>query len=214
MTPPVTFEPHARYVLHGSGYQVLQLLDDGTLVVRNLTTNSLMTHRLTELWQAWQDNTLEFAREGPNLHHSTETALKTAYNIADLADLPTQLQDITWHRYQLLLPLIPMSSPQRTKQVIEERIRTYLFSSQEEKIPGREAFLLSLAHARDTSAQQEASAGAAPTPLQYLPTTSSHVSYGCQMASSLSGKPWRYPQPGSWFPPISNAVPNTTVSIR
>jgi hypothetical protein len=60
MTQPVTFEPHARYVLHGSGYQVLQLLDDGTLVVRNLTTNALMTHRLTELWQAWQDNTLEF----------------------------------------------------------------------------------------------------------------------------------------------------------
>jgi putative transposase len=163
MTQPVTFEPHARYVLHGSGYQVLQLLDDGTLVVRNLTTNALMTHRLTELWQAWQDNTLEFAREGPNLHHKAETTLKTAYNIADLAELPTQLQNITWHRYQLLLPLIPMSSSQRTKQVIEERIQTYLFSPEEEKILGREAFLLSLAHAKNTSAQQEASAGAVPT---------------------------------------------------
>ncbi|GLV56073.1 hypothetical protein KDH_29170 [Dictyobacter sp. S3.2.2.5] len=162
MTQPVTFEPNARYVLHGVGYQVLQMLDDGTQVVRNLTTNALITHRVTELWQAWQDNTLEFAREGPNLQQRAETSLKTAYTIADLADLPTPLQDITWHRYQLIHPLIHMSSRQRTKQVVEERIQAYLFSLEEGNIPRREAFLLSLTPAKDSSVQQEASADAVP----------------------------------------------------
>jgi hypothetical protein len=95
--------------------------------------------------------------------------LKTAYTFADLADLPTQLQDITWHRYQLIHPLIHMSSRQRTKQVVEERIRTYLSSLEEEKIPGQEAFLLSLAQARGSSTQQETLADAVSEPSTHHP---------------------------------------------
>jgi hypothetical protein len=52
--------------------------------------------------------------------------LKTTYTFADLADLPPTLQDITWHRYQLIRPLLHVSSRQRTNQVVEARIRTYL----------------------------------------------------------------------------------------
>src|SRR5713226_7321445 len=46
MSQPVTFEPGVHYVLQGVGYQVVQLLDDGMLVARNLTTNAHITHRL------------------------------------------------------------------------------------------------------------------------------------------------------------------------
>ena len=170
MTQPVTFEPNVRYVLHGVGYQVLQMLDDGTQLVCNLATNALTTHRLTELWQAWQDNTLEFAREGPNLQQRVETSLKTASTLADLTDLPMHLQDIAWHRYQLIRPLLHLSSRQRTKHVVEERIRAYFSSLEEEKIPGRTSFFLSLAQPRDTSAQHDTSSGdAVPQPAQTHP---------------------------------------------
>lgn len=227
MTQPVTFEPNARYVLHGVGYQVLQMLDDGTQVVRNLTTNALITHRVTELWQAWQDNTLEFAREGPNLQQRAETSLKTAYTIADLADLPTPLQDITWHRYQLIHPLIHMSSRQRTKQVVEERIQTYLFSLEEENIPRREAFLLSLTPAKDSSVQQEASADAVPalsnnahghssrrdSHQEHYPNHSL-ISHLVRLHDGfvVMGKAMEIS--AAWFPPTINAVPNTTVSLQ
>ena len=38
------------------------------------------------------------------------------YTFADLADLPPKLQEITWHRYQLIHPLIHLPSRQRTMQ--------------------------------------------------------------------------------------------------
>src|SRR2546421_9172849 len=104
MSQPVTFEPGTQYVLQGVGYQVTHLLHDGTLVARNLATNATVSHRLDQLLQHWLDNSLQFARSGPNLRDETSTILKTTYTFADLADLPPTLQDITWHRYQLLRP--------------------------------------------------------------------------------------------------------------
>jgi putative transposase len=132
MSKPVTFEPGIQYVCQGTAYQVIQLLHDGTLVARNLTTHTQTAVRLDFLWQQWQENTLEFAREGPNLQDRADTPLKTTSTFADLADLPPQLQEITWNRYQLIRPLLLLSPRQRTKQVVEERIRTYLFSLEQE----------------------------------------------------------------------------------
>jgi hypothetical protein len=92
MSQPVTFEPGIHYVLQGVGYQVTQLLNDGTLVARNLATNAHISHRLDLLWQHWQDNTLQFARSGPNLREIAGTTLKTTYSFADLvvSDLPSE----------------------------------------------------------------------------------------------------------------------------
>ena len=140
MSQPVTFEPGVHYVLQGEGYQVIQVLGDGTLVARHLATNTHISHRLDQLLQHWQENILEFARLGPNLREIAGTTLKTTYTFADLADLPRQLQEITWHRYQLIRPLVHLSSRQRTKQVVEERIRAYLSFLEKEKTQGKPTF--------------------------------------------------------------------------
>lgn len=140
MSQPVTFEPGVHYVLQREGYQVIQVLGDGTLVARHLATNTHICHRLDQLLQHWQENTLEFARSGPNLREIAIPSLKTTYTFADLADLPGHLQEITWHRYQLIRPLVGLSSRQRTKQVVEERIRTYLSFLEKEKIQSEPTF--------------------------------------------------------------------------
>jgi putative transposase len=144
MSQPVTFQPGVQYLLHKQGYQVVQILSDGMLIARTLETNAHICHRLTELWQHWLDNTLEFAREGPNLYEQAETPLKTAYTFANLVDLPTPLQEIAWHRYHLIRPLLHLSSAHRTKQVIEAQIRKYLSSLEHEQTPGTPTFLASL----------------------------------------------------------------------
>ena len=148
MSQPVAFEPGVHYVLQREGYQVVQVLHDGTLVARHLATNTYISHRLDQLLQHWQENTLEFARSGPNLREITGTTLKTTYTFADLADLPDHLQEITWHRYQLIRPLVYLSSRQRTKQVVEERIRTYLSFLEKEKTQGEPTFPFGRAIAR------------------------------------------------------------------
>jgi putative transposase len=141
MSQPVTFEPGTQYVLQGVGYQITQVLHDGTLVAHNLATNTYVSHRLDQLWQHWQDNTLQFERSGPNLQDIAGTTLKTTYTFADLVDLPAHLQEITWHRYQLIRPLVDLPSRQRTKQVVEERIRTYLATLERERAQGKHTFL-------------------------------------------------------------------------
>jgi hypothetical protein len=154
MSRPVTFEPGIEYVLQGVGYQVTQVLNDGTLVARNLATNTHVSQRLDLLWQYWLDNILQFACEGPNLRDIAGTILKTTYTFADLADLPSHLQEITWHRYQLIRPLVHLPSRQRTKQVVEERIRTYLSSLEKEKARGEHGYLFGLHVGRRTSPSQ------------------------------------------------------------
>ncbi len=151
MSLPVTFEPGVHYVLHGEGYQVIQLLSEGMLVARNLATNTHVAHRITELWQQWQENTLEFARSGPNLRDTAGIPLQTTYTFADLADLPPKLQEIAWHRYQLIHPLIHLPSRQRTTQVVQARIQAYLSSLAQKKVQGEYTFLFGLRVGRGTS---------------------------------------------------------------
>lgn len=151
MSQPVTFEPGVHYVLQGEGYQVIQVLGDRTLVARHLATNTHISHHLDQLLQHWQENTLEFGRSGPNLREIAGTTLKTTYTFADLADLPPKLQDITWHRYQLIRPLVDLPSRQRTKQVVEERIRTYLSFLEKEKTQGEPTFPFGRAIVRRTA---------------------------------------------------------------
>jgi putative transposase len=137
--------------------RLIQLLSEGMLVARNLATNTHVAHRITELWQQWQENTLEFARSGPNLRDTAGIPLKTTYTFADLADLPPKLQEITWHRYQLIQPLIHLPSRQRTTQVVQERIQAYLSSLEQKKAQGAYTFLFGLRVGRGTSPTQRPS---------------------------------------------------------
>jgi putative transposase len=125
MSQPVTFEPGIRYVLLGESYQVIQVLNDGMLVAKNLATNTHISHQISQLWHYWQAQTLEFSQHGTHLLPSTETLLSTPSTIANLADLPPRLQEITWHRYQLIRPLMTLPSRARTQQVVERRIQEY-----------------------------------------------------------------------------------------
>jgi putative transposase len=149
MSQPVTFEPGICYVLLGESYQVIQVLNDGMLVAKNLATNTHISHQISQLWHHWQAQTLEFARQGANLRPSTETLLQTSFTFTDLADLPPRLQDITWHRYQLIRPLMALPSRTRTQQVVEHRIQEYLSSLD----PSWAAHPAS--HEHNTSLQQE-----------------------------------------------------------
>lgn len=64
MSQPVTFEPGIHYVLLGESYQVIQVLNDGMLVAKNLATNAHFSHQITQLWHHWQAQTLEFTLQG------------------------------------------------------------------------------------------------------------------------------------------------------
>lgn len=167
MSRPVTFEPGIQYVLQGVGYQVTQVLNDGTLVARSRATNAHVSQRLDHLLQYWLDNILQFERSGPNLQDIAGTTLKTTYTFADLADLPPKLQEITWHRYQLIRPLVHLPSSQRTKSVVEERIQTYLSSLERERAQGEHIYLFGLHVGRGASPSlrlDRSEAGSSPHP--------------------------------------------------
>jgi hypothetical protein len=51
----------------------------------------------------------------------------------ELAFLPPDIQEITWDRYQLILPLLKLSSKERTKAVVEERIKEFFDSEFQQK---------------------------------------------------------------------------------
>jgi putative transposase len=125
MAQPFTFEPGVRYVLLGNTYQVILILNDGMLVAENLATHAHISQRISELWHHWHAQALEFVLQADHLP-PPETTLQTSSAFPSLDALPPRIQDITWHRYQLIRPLIHLPSRARTKQVVEQRIQEYL----------------------------------------------------------------------------------------
>jgi len=54
MPKPVTFEPGARYVFDEVGYEVLSMLEGGTIVVKNLMSQKKLAQQTGDLWKSWK----------------------------------------------------------------------------------------------------------------------------------------------------------------
>lgn len=94
-----------RYVYAGEIYVILRQLAEQQYRIENLHTGeeSVISHE--DLLQAWSQGELRFEISGPNTVLDEEVPIRTRYVVNDLSELPEQLQQETWRRYQLLVQL-------------------------------------------------------------------------------------------------------------
>src|SRR6266567_2766556 len=131
MPKPVTFEPGAKYVLDKVGYEVLDLLADGSFLVLNVKNQRKLVQDSNELWEHYEENVLKFVISGENLREEEGTWFKTSYAFTDLSSLRRAVQKETWHRYLLIQPLLAIPARKRTLSVIQLRIHQFFTDSEE-----------------------------------------------------------------------------------
>ena len=127
MAKPVTLGPGVQYVLTGVAYEILDVLNDGNILVQTLMPPQQKSiHPAKVLRQYWRAGTLRFALPGEaNVRNEKALPFKIAYEFADLHGLPRSLALETWHRYRLIHPLLKLTARERTEEVLQERIETY-----------------------------------------------------------------------------------------
>lgn len=121
-------EPGTQFQVAGvSWYQTVRALSKEQVLVRDLMTRQEAALLLSDLMKQHQEGHVIFALSGPNLHEEEGKPLKTAYDFTELRKLPLPLQQETKDRIYLITPLLDLHPAERTDQVIEARIREYVF---------------------------------------------------------------------------------------
>ena len=135
MPKPFIFKPGVRYTLEQDGekpvgYEVLEVLEQGGILVRNIKDPIKMkeVHHTKALRTSLWDGTLKFGLPGKaNLKQEAEVPLKTSYEFAALNDLPEVIQKITEQRFLLIEPLLHLAPRERTEDFVNTRINTFQF---------------------------------------------------------------------------------------
>jgi putative transposase len=127
MPKPVTFGPGVQYLLAGVAYEILEVLNDGNILVQTMMPPQQKgIHQANWLRQHWRDGTLRFALPSEtNVKEEKGLPFKISYEFADLHGFPRLLALETWHRYRLIYPLLKLAPRERTQEVIQERIKAY-----------------------------------------------------------------------------------------
>jgi transposase InsO family protein len=136
MPKPYVFEPGVQYTLKQVGYQILETLAQGDILVQNITEQDgkKVVHHQEMLRQCWREGTLKFVLPGKvNLREDGDTlkttdgiALKTSYDFSVLSDLPQEIRVITRHRLDLVKRILHLSPRERTKAKVEDLISRYV----------------------------------------------------------------------------------------
>ncbi len=136
MPKPFVFEPGVQFTLDEVGYQVLEMLAQGDILVQNITEQGAkkLVHQQETLRRCWREGTLKFVlpgkanlrEDGSTLKTADGIALKTSYDFPALRDLPQEIQDITRQRLELIKRILQLNPRERTKQNVEEHITKYI----------------------------------------------------------------------------------------
>lgn len=115
-----------RYVYANEIYSVQQLLADHSYRVENMSSGKEIVIGYDELFQAWSGGELRFEIAGSNAVQDTEVALKTRYLYDDIADLPDNVREETWRRYDLLLSLYQYYNITTLQMVSRKQVQAFL----------------------------------------------------------------------------------------
>jgi len=102
-------------------FQIVEVLDGGTLVLLNQTTQRRQIASQKELLLRWLEGRLLGARHGPNVRArpgAPPGALSTEYDFADFTALPPHLQHIARVRRDAVAPLALLAPSERTDAVL------------------------------------------------------------------------------------------------
>jgi len=111
-----------RYLRDGRAYVVLQVLQDGRLLVEDQSVGGQAVATREELTAAWAGGLLRFEVRGPGAGARGEAALPTAYTIADFHVLPEAARAEAWRRYTLIRPLLAWPAGARTRRAIARHL--------------------------------------------------------------------------------------------
>jgi putative transposase len=114
----IRFGVGTRYLLNEQVYIVRQLLVENRLLVENQSFGGQLTVSYDDLCAAWGRGEVRFEVQGPHVGTSPDQPIPIEYTVSDLQGLPKAVQEETWRRYQLLLPLLALPSKARTRRTI------------------------------------------------------------------------------------------------
>lgn len=136
MPKPFVFEPGVQYILGEVGYQVLEMLAQGDILVQNITEQDgkKVVHHQKMLHRCWREGTFTFVlpgkanlrEDGATLKTTDGIALKTSYDFSVLRDLPQEIQDTTRQRLELIKRILHLNPGERTKANVEDQITRYV----------------------------------------------------------------------------------------
>jgi len=136
MPKPFVFEPGVQYILGEVGYQVLEMLAQGDILVQNITQQDRkkVVHQQKMLRRSWREGTFKFVlpgkanlrEDGATLKTTDGIALKTSYDFSVLQDLSQEIQDITRHRLELINRILQLNPCERAKENVEQQITKYV----------------------------------------------------------------------------------------
>jgi len=106
-----------RYLCQGQVYVVRQVLVGGQLQIENQSFGGLLVRPYLDLVSDWAQGALRFEVPAPLARPSSEP-LATEYTHADFQQLPAELREEAWRRYQLLLPLLRVPPDERSRSHI------------------------------------------------------------------------------------------------
>jgi putative transposase len=94
-----------RYVYANEVYVVRRLLAAHSYRVENVSAGEERVVSYDEIFQAWSSGDLRFEVVSPNAAHNVEVPLRTRYVDDDIADLPEEVRDEAWRRYDLVVSI-------------------------------------------------------------------------------------------------------------
>jgi len=106
-----------RYTQDAQTWVVVQVLQDGRLVVENQSGGGHEVVTREEVTAAWAEGALRFVLHGSG--KAEESARTRAYTIADFHTLPEDARAEAWRRYRLIRPLLAWPPERRTRRGIE-----------------------------------------------------------------------------------------------
>lgn len=125
----VKVQAGTRYVQGREIHVVRRVLAAYTYQVENLSTGDERVVSYDEIFQAWSSGSLRFEVVSPNSVLDRDVPLPTRYGIDDIGELPQEVRDEAWRRYELVLDLyqyfnveiLEMLSRRQIEQYVETR---------------------------------------------------------------------------------------------
>jgi len=106
-----------RYTQDAQTWVVVQVVENGRLVVENQSDGGQMVVTRAALTQAWREGALRFVLHGSG--KAEESARTRAAQTADFHTLPEDARAEAWRRYRLIAPLLEGAPERRTRRGIE-----------------------------------------------------------------------------------------------
>lgn len=126
-----------RYLYVNELYVVRRLLAEHHYRVENMSSGEDMVVSYDDLFQAWSSGELRFEVMGSNAMREAEVPLKTRYRDDDIADLPKNIREEAWRRYELILSLYQHYDVDTIQMLSRDQIERYVMQQDWDATQGK-----------------------------------------------------------------------------